>query len=103
MIEFICLVNYYCNCRKHDGFTSTDIKFFDNVNSLMDFIMKEMNTYEVLKVYNNEGELLDIKIDYEMGHHNVSGIVIRDEEGVTVRTEDDGHGNLRWGEADEGR
>jgi hypothetical protein len=100
-VEYICLVNYYCNCRKHDGSTSTDIKFFADVNSFMDFLLKEINSYEVLKVYNSEGELLDIQVVYEMGSHNVSGIIVEDEEGVKVRTEDDGHGALRWGESSE--
>jgi len=100
-MNYICLVNYYCNCRRHDGITSTSIKFFKDVHSLMDFLLKEMNTYEITEIYGKDGELLNVKVEYELGSHNVNGIMVTDEDGIKIRTIDDGQGNLRWSKENE--
>ena len=95
MSKYVCPVEYYPNCRKHDcGFYST-VKFFNSLKELKDYIMESMIEYSIVDIFDIEGKKIG-NVNYEFSNHNVVGAILYIHDNPTVRTMDNGKGTLTW-------
>ncbi|KKL99603.1 hypothetical protein LCGC14_1812720 [marine sediment metagenome] len=91
MKKYICPVEYYPNCRGCDAGFYSSTEFFSTVDELLDFILKNKDEHAVIEILDLNGEDIG-EANYEIGRHNVVGIVVK-VEGKKYRMIDDGRGN----------
>jgi len=93
-MKYICPVEYYPNCRVHEGGFYDSVKFFENKKQLLDYALKFIVEYVILDIFNIKGKSVG-KVEYELGTHNCTGIRLRIKK-ENYRTIDNGKGNLIW-------
>lgn len=94
MNNFICVVEYFPNCRGCDGGFYDSLKFFETCNDMLQFALENIDDYEIVDCYNIDGEKVG-KFKYETSSHRCTGIFFEDEE-VEMKTVDNGLGRLLW-------
>ena len=96
MKKYICPVEYYPNCRGCDCGYYSSTEFFSTVEELLDFALKRKDEHKILDIFDLEGDEAGM-IEYEIGTHNVIGIIVRIEDKI-YRLVDDGRGNKSFKE-----
>lgn len=95
---YICSIEYYPNCRAHEGGSYSHIEFFNTRLELLDWLILHKDDYKIMEVYGsiNQDKIADIRYEYSI--HNVSRIIYNstDPLGASLHTIDDGHGKLVW-------
>jgi len=91
---YLCPIEYYPNCRGHDGGYYNGVEFFKTTEDLLYYALKQIDEYVILDIYDSSGRKVG-KVEYEISSHRCSGIKITIDD-KKYRTIDNGKGNLIW-------
>ena len=95
--KYVCVVDYFPNCRGHEGGLFSHLKFLQTIDEIKDYALSNIKHYAITDIYDAEtGELVPkFEVNYEISNHKCNGILIKYNE-QKFRTLDDGQGKLKW-------
>jgi hypothetical protein len=94
--KYVCPVEFYPNCRTHDGGFYHHIEFFTSLKELIKYAFNNKNDFEITSIYSIKGNIPNnIKLEYDLGYHKCNGLVLKVKNNI-FRTVDNGKGVLKW-------
>jgi len=98
--KYVYMVSYYTGCPCHDGTNEPYLKFSNDLETILNSALEEMNEYHYISVYSFDGKEIGQFVRI-FGFHTITSLEFRlAEEGRLYRVVDDGNGNQRWEDPD---
>lgn len=94
-LSYVVALMYFPNCRTCDAGFYTGLKFFNSLKDLLNFAKDEWYDYELTEIHITSSGKSIGRITYKTGYHSLEYLEFKAKY-LTLRTKDDGKGNLVW-------
>lgn len=97
-MKYVAIIEYFPNCRVHDGGSPAEPFFFNTLDELKLYVLLNLHEYAVHSIYECEtGLLACFDVYYDLSSHSAVGAKIKGKAlDCPWRLVDDGHGKKIW-------